>query len=138
MKKRYFVLMLSLCSNMANAGPASELAETHFRAIAAGKVNDVVMQYHDNASLHWLGGPLDGHYAGKQALGTVWGKFTNALGPMEVKFENMAENSNPKGTTITADVFFKGKKMIPVRYILSYRGDKLVNEIWQISPGLAK
>ena len=34
-------------------------------------------------------------------------------------------------------VEFKGKNTIKVRYVLVYRGGKLVNETWQIDPKLA-
>ena len=83
-----------------------------------------------------LGGPLGGQYSGQEQLSQVWGKFTKALGPMSVSVANVVENKNPKGATVTANVLFKGKKTIPVRYVLSYRDNKLVNEIWQISHSL--
>jgi hypothetical protein len=44
--------------------------------------------------------------------------------------------ANPAGATVTADVKFIGKKTIPVRYALTYRKGRLVDEIWQIDPKL--
>ena len=38
----------------------------------------------------------------------------------------------------TATVVFTGKGPVPVRYLLTYRGDRLVSEVWQIDPALAK
>ena len=51
---------------------------------------------------------------------------------------NVVENTNPKGATVTADVKFTGKKTIPVRYVLTYRGERVVTEIWQIDPKLGQ
>lgn len=50
----------------------------------------------------------------------------------------MKENGNPAGTTVTADVVFQGKATIKVRYVMLFRDDKLIDEIWQIDPKLAQ
>jgi hypothetical protein len=131
-------LILALSSGLAFAGSASDDAQARFDSIASGDVNAVITQYQDSATLQWLGGPLDGTYTGKEQLSTVWSKFTKAQGPMKVKVQNLVEHANPKGSTVTADVFFAGNKTVPVHYVLSYRDGKLVNEIWQVSPSLAK
>lgn len=136
MKFSYIFLMLMIISATASADQTAMLAKSHFDSIASGNVKNIMIQYSKNASLHWVGGPLDGQYSGQEQLSQVWGKFTNALGPMSVSVTNVVENKNPKGATVTADVLFTGKKTIPVRYVLSYRDNKLVNEIWQISPSL--
>jgi hypothetical protein len=67
----------------------------------------------------------------------VWSKFTKSQGPLEHKVSNLQENANPKGATVTANVEFKGKAPIKVRYVLTYRDGKIVNEIWQIDPNMA-
>jgi len=126
------------CAGLAVAGPASDDAQSHFNAIAAGDINAVLGQYQSSATLQWLGGPLDGSYTGKENLTKVWSKFSKAQGPMKVEVKNLAEHSNPKGSTVTADVFFAGNKTVPVHYVLSYREGKLVSEVWQVSPSLAK
>lgn len=113
-------------------------SKIHFNSIADGDISKLMGQYGDNARLDWIGGPLDGSYSGEEELRTVWRKFTKALGPMQASVSNIKENSNPKGSTITADVLFKGNKTIPVRYTLLYRNNHIVSEIWQISPALAK
>lgn len=113
-------------------------AKIHFDSIASGDISKLMKQYDDNARLDWIGGPLDGSYTGDKALRAVWSKFTNKLGPMKTSVTNIEENSNPKGSTVTADVIFKGKKNIPVRYVLLYRGNHIVSETWQISPALVK
>jgi len=138
MLKPMSAFALILCSGLAMAGPATDDAHSHFNSIATGDINAVLGQYQKTATLQWLGGPLDGSYTGNENLSKVWSKFSKAQGPMKVEVKNLAEHSNPKGSTITADVFFTGKKTVPVHYVLSYREGKLVNEIWQVSPSLAK
>jgi hypothetical protein len=132
-----FAPVLFLAANAALAGPAGDNAQAHFRAVAGGQVENVLSQYADNATLEWVGGPLDGRYAGKTALGEVWGKFAKAQGELTVKVSNVQESANPKGATVTANVVFSGKSDIKVRYVLTYRDGRLVSEIWQIDPNLA-
>lgn len=128
---------LLLAAGTALAGPASDNAQAHFRAIAGGQVEAVLGQYADNATLEWVGGPLDGRYAGKTALGEVWGKFAKAQGELNFRISNVQESANPKGATVTANVVFSGKNDIKVRYVLVYRDGKIVGEVWQIDPNLA-
>jgi hypothetical protein len=37
---------------------------------------------------------------------------------------------------VTANVTFQGKQPIKVRYVLTYRDNKIVSETWQIDPKL--
>lgn len=122
-------------SHAAFAGPAED-AQTHFRAIAEGKVDDLMKGYANDAMLHWVGGPLDGVYAGSAEVRKVWSKFTQAQGPLTLKLSEVETNANPKGATVTANVQFEGKAPIKVRYVLLYRDGKLANEVWQIDPNL--
>ena len=128
---------LLLVASAALAGPASDNAQAHFRAIAGGQVENLLSQYADGATLEWVGGPLDGRYTGKAALGAVWGKFAKVQGELTVKVSGVQESANPKGATVTANVIFSGKSDIKVRYVLTYRDGKIVTEIWQIDPNLA-
>jgi len=137
-KKSIATLILALSPALTFAGPATDSAQARINSIASGDVNSVLTQYQDNATLQWLGGPLDGTYSGRENLSMVWSKFSRAQGPMKVDIKNLVEHANPKGSTVTADVFFSGNKTVPVHYVLSYRDGKLVNEIWQVSPSLAK
>lgn len=123
-------------SAAAFAGPADD-ANAHFKAIAAGNVDQIMQGYADNAALQWVGGPLDGVYAGNDKIHEVWSKFSKANAPLEVTVAKLEESINPKGSTVTANVEFKGKAAIKVRYVLVYREGKLVNEVWQIDPKLA-
>ncbi len=132
------VLLAGCVSGPAAAETATERAAAHFDAIAQGRVAAVTAAYTEASTFQWVGGPLDGAYTGKAAIAEVWRKFTGAQGPLDVEVMNIAENANPKGATVTADVKFLGKKTIPVRYVLTYRGDALVSEIWQIDPKLGQ
>ena len=133
----FFAPALLLAAGAVLAGPASDNAQTHFRAIAGGQVENLLSQYADSATLEWVGGPLDGRYAGKVALSEVWGKFAKAQGELTVKVSGVQESANPKGATVTANVVFSGKNDIKVRYVLTCRDGKIVNEVWQIDPKLA-
>jgi hypothetical protein len=127
-------VLLSL-SAAAWAGPADD-ANNHLKAIAAGNVEQIMQGYADTAALQWVGGPLDGAYMGHDKLAEVWGKFAKGNAPLELTVNKLEESTNAKGTTVTANVEFKGKNMIKVRYVLVYRDGKLVNEVWQIDPKL--
>lgn len=123
-------------STLALAGPADD-AQRHFQAVASGKVDDIMAAYADKAHVEWVGGPLNGTYTGADAIRGVWTKFAKANAPLEAKVAKLEESANPAGTTITANVEFKGKNTIKVRYVLTYRDGKLVSETWQIDPKLA-
>ena len=123
-------------SSAAFSGPSDD-ASAHFKAIASGDVEQIMQGYAGNASLQWVGGPLDGAYAGSDKIRETWEKFAKANTPLEVTVARLEESANPKGSTVTANVEFKGKASIKVRYVLVYREGKLVNEVWQIDPKLA-
>lgn len=131
------VTAAAFTTTQAVAGPAASMAEKHFSAIASGNAANIGEHYSDDAVFQWIGGPLDGVYTGPDAISSLWSKFTKAQGKINVDVLSIEENSNGKGTTVNAAVKFMGKKTIPVRYILVYRGSKLVNEIWQIAPNLS-
>lgn len=118
----------------ALAGPAADMAKAHFAAIAAADVPAVISQYADDAALQWVGGPLNGVYVGASNIAPVWAKFAESQGKLAADVANLQEAANPAGATVTADVTFKGKQPIPVRYVLVYRGGKLASEVWQINP----
>lgn len=126
--------LFSLAS-LASATPAED-ASAHFKAIAAGDVEQIMSGYGDNAVLQWMGGPLDGAYIGNDKMRETWAKFAKANAPLEASVAKLEESANPKGATVTANVEFKGKTTIKVRYVLVYREGKLVNEVWQIDPKL--
>ncbi|MDE2130204.1 MAG: nuclear transport factor 2 family protein [Betaproteobacteria bacterium] len=133
------VLALSagLAWSTAYAEAPADAAKAHIEAVAAGQVDAITAAYGADAVLEWVGGPLDGRYATMDAIKAAWTKFAKANGPLKADIEHMQEAANPKGATVTADVVFKGKSTVPVRYVLTYRDGKLVDEIWQIDPKLA-
>jgi hypothetical protein len=138
MKRTFLAISLAVAATgSALAGPAADEAKLHFQAIGSGDTVLLARGYADNAQLYWMGGPLDGTYAGSGAIRGVWEKFTKAQGPLKVTIDKLEEAANPKGATVTANVQFEGKQPIKVRYVLVYRDGKLVNEVWQIDPKLA-
>lgn len=127
--------VMIMASGTAVASPTHE-AEQHFRAITSGNVAKIMQQYADHATFQWIGGPLDGSYSGKAAIKTIWSKFSKAVAPDKFETAYLFPAANGKGQTVTADVEFKGKKNIKVRYVLVYRMRKIVDEVWQIDPKL--
>ncbi|BAU49136.1 membrane protein [Sulfurifustis variabilis] len=129
-------VVMALSVTHALAG-ASDDARRHFDAIAAGQVDDIMAAYGDKARFEWIGGPLNGTYAGTDEIRGVWSKFAKANAPLKVSVAKLEESANPQGSTVTANVEFSGKNTIKVRYALTYRDGRLVNEIWQIDPKLS-
>ena len=123
-------------STAVMAGPADD-ANAHFKAVAAGNVEQIMQGYADNAVFQWVGGPLNGAYAGSDKIREVWSKFAKGNAPLELGVSKVEESSNASGSTVTANLELKGKATIKVRYVLVYREGKLVNEVWQIDPKLA-
>lgn len=124
-----------LAASGAMAAPADD-AKTHFQAIASGDLSIVMRGYADKAQFNWIGGPLDGTYASPDAIRGAWEKFTKSQGPMKVGVDKLEESANPKGSTVSANVQFEGKAPVKVRYVLTFREGKIVNETWQIDPKL--
>ena len=127
---------LTLVAGSAFAAPSDD-ARTHFQAVASGDTQVVMRAYADPAQLNWVGGPLDGTYATTDAIRTTWDKFGKAAGPLKLTIGQIEESANPKGATVSANVVFEGKAPIKVRYLLTFRDGKIVNETWQIDPKLA-
>jgi len=126
--------LLSL-SALAYAAPADD-ATAHFKAIGAGNVDQLMMDYGATPTMQWVGGKLDGAYTGKDSIREVWSKFSKNFAPLEVSISKVEESANPNGATVTANIAFKGKLVSTVRYVLVYRDGKVVNEIYQIDPKL--
>jgi hypothetical protein len=137
MKTVITFLALSVAGiSSAMASPATDAAQVHFAAVGSNDIAVLMRGYADNAQLNWIGGPLDGAYSGADAIQGTWSKFGKAMGPSTVTVNNLEESANPKGSTVSANVQFQGKMPIKVRYVLTYRDGKLVNETWQIDPKL--
>lgn len=141
MNLRTLLLGSALCLVLISAARADQAepaaaARQHFAAIAAGNVDQLMQGYAEQASFEWVGGPLDGHYAGTAAIRKLWEKFSASQGPLKVSIARLDSADNPKGSTVTADVRFEGKSPIMVRYVLVYRDEHIVGEVWQIAPKL--
>lgn len=129
-------LAFGLMAGAALAGPAADKAQAHIDAIAKGDVAAITAHYDNASTLQWVGGPLDGAYTGPEKIKDVWAKFTKGQGPLEASVGNVMESANPKGSTVISNVIFQGQSPIKVRYVMTFREDKLVNEVWQIDPNL--
>lgn len=136
-KSAVFAAVFGLVATPAFAKMMAPDAQMHFRAVAGGNVSGIMSQYAPDATVLWIGGPLNGSYKGVKAIRSVWGKFAHAAGKMKEEASDIVVGMNPKGMTVTANVRFIGKKTIPVRYVLAYRNGMIVDEIWQIAPHLA-
>jgi hypothetical protein len=119
----------------AGATPADD-ARTHFQAIASGDLAVVMRAYADQARFDWVGGTLDGSYTNGDSIRGVWEKFTKSQGPLKLSVGRIEESANAKGATVSANVLFEGKAPIKVRYVLTFREGRIVNEIWQVDPKL--
>jgi len=51
------------------------LAFSHWNNIAIENNTTVMQEYQSNATLHWIGGPLNGTYSGLSQINTTWNKF---------------------------------------------------------------
>ena len=132
------IVALAGLASPAFADTPANLAKMHLDAVGAGDVAKITAQYNASSSLAWVGGPLNGTFTGPQQLAEVWGKFAKAQAPLKVTVRDMKESGNPAGTTVTADVVFTGKNTLKIRYVMLFRGDNLVDEVFQIDPKMAE
>ena len=127
-------VLIAASGSAALAGSAEDLARSRIAAIAGGDLAGVSAAYGPGATLHWVGGPLDGTYSQPGTIKEIWSKFFAAQGAQTATIAAAVEAANPKGGTVTVDATFAGKNTVKVRYVLLYRGDRLVDEIWQVNP----
>jgi len=114
--------------------PPRGMAYYHWEAIARNDVGMATISYSPNATLEWVGGPLQGKYTGPAAIAEVWTKFFIAQGPSEVDVSNVQERPEAGKQTVTARVIFKGRRTVPVDYTLMFEGDQIVAETWRVRP----
>lgn len=115
---------------------ASDDTNAHFKAIAAGNIEQIMQGYADNAALQWVGGPLNGIYAGSDKINKVRAKFAKGKAPLDAVAGKVEESSNPDGSTVPP--MWNSRAKAPSRYaMLTYREGKPVNELWQIDAKLA-
>ena len=123
---------LGLAAMPAFAAMKAPDAQMHFKSIAGANLAGIMKQYAPDATLHWVGGPLNGTYEGPKAIKAAWGKFIHLMGKTTEKAMDIKVAGDAKGMTVTADVHFIGKPSVKVRYVLVYRDRKIVDEVWQI------
>lgn len=122
----------------AATGAAQAMAAQRLQAIGRGDIQTIMQGYGDNATLNWVGGPLDGTYQGPEQLAGVWQRFVTAQGPMRVMPGTAVEGANPRGATVITPVAFAGERStVKVRHVVVVRGGRVVNETWQVDPALA-
>ncbi|HVJ33424.1 MAG TPA: nuclear transport factor 2 family protein [Terriglobia bacterium] len=126
-------------AGIAAASPATDMMTQRIAAIGAGDVAGLAAAYAPQATLQWVGGPLDGIYGDAGAINTVWSKFAKAQGidgqhKLQTRIVNLSEAGNPQGSTVAADMVLTGAKPLKVHYVTVWRNNKLVDEIWQINP----
>ncbi len=71
------VSALSSSLQTAYAQSALAAAMAHWNYIAIENTTLIDSSYSGSATLHWVGGPLSGTYAGIEEISSVWTKFTN-------------------------------------------------------------
>lgn len=121
-----------------SAGGARALAARRLEAIARGDTEAVLEGYGEDAVLHWVGGPLDGTYQGREQIAGVWRRFAAAQGPMRATLGAAAEGANPRGATVVTPVAFAGEQgAVKVRHAVVVRDGRVVNETWQVDPALS-
>lgn len=116
----------------AQAGADAVRAEAYFNAISGGNADTIASFYADDAEFHWIGGPLDGKYKGKDKIKGVWEKFSQAAGKLDHKVLQLSESANGKTSTVTARVMFKAESEVPVKFIMVYKDGKIASEVWQV------
>ncbi len=119
---------------VSKAGMHAPDAERHFKDIASGRIGAMLSQYSPHATLNWVGGKLNGTYRGHEAIKDVWQRYEHDMGKATVRVSDVKVRGDKQGMTVTADVLFTGKMKLPVRYVLVYRGHKIVDEVWQLAP----
>ena len=142
MKRILMIVTYSLLFGFIQTALAGALdeakAKAHLQAVADGNLEAVMRDYTDDAYMDWVGGPLDGRYRGKAAIGEVWKKFiaNNGGKPRPAKFGKPEAYANPKGTTIETPAEYGGEHPVKAWHVLTYRDGSLVTEIWQIAPAI--
>lgn len=133
------LLIALLVPTLAVAGPLDEKkAEAHLKAVANGDLAGVMADYAPDARVDWVGGPLDGLYAGKEAIQDVWKKFFDANDgkPRKLELGKIESYADVKGASVEAGTSFGGKTPVKVWHLMVYRDGVMSTEIWQVSPKL--
>lgn len=132
------LLVCGLTLPASAADSSSDIAKAHVAAIAHGDVAGLA-NYRSDAFVWWVGGPLDGTYAGAQ-IPTLWKKFAAPGRDLTSHINSMNTYANPKGATVVADVTYIGAPtgaapiQLHVVHTLLIREGMIQDEIWQVVP----
>ncbi len=66
---------ISASEKFVNTNYIESLAFSHWNNIAIENNTTVMQEYEANATLHWIGGPLNGNYSGISQINATWNKF---------------------------------------------------------------
>jgi|SRR6185369_6630380 ketosteroid isomerase-like protein len=126
----------ALCLAASAFATPTEDAQRHLGAIAGNDIDALMSTYADGATMQWIGGPLDGTYAGREQLMDLWTRFAKAQGKLDLAVFKIEEYGNPKGATVSANARYRGNAQTKVRHVIVYRDGKIVSEVWQIDPSM--
>jgi hypothetical protein len=130
-----FALMLAAPAP-ATASTLETTARAHLESVRSGNVVAIVNGALPASTLHWLGGPLDGEYQGAETQAHAWQAFARKQGQQALTVSHIETIASPTGGTVSVHVVFAGAKTIHVEDILAIRDGVIVDEVWQIEPGV--
>lgn len=120
-------------------------AYAHWNYISIENASMLLPQYTSNATLHWIGGPLNGNYQGVQNITATWNKFFKAwssvwfytiVPPSSQVSGNVAQVTSENQFVLTPSSNQVQVQYINVSYILNYSfmGNewKITSETWHI------
>jgi len=135
-------------SEYANAQGAVVLksAYNHWNYISTKSLTALMAEYDSNATLYWVGGPLNGTYAGVYAINAVWQKFFAAWGAIWF-FSQSEPTVSVRGNNavVTATIQFVATpasapqqvNYLNITYTLKYAlvasNWRIYAEVWKIS-----
>ena len=69
---------ISFAQEFVEYNEINALSLQHWNQIAIENLTLIMGEYDNNATLHWIGGPLNGTYNGYAAINSTWNKFFTA------------------------------------------------------------
>ncbi|WP_449462871.1 hypothetical protein PQ610_01570 [Tardisphaera miroshnichenkoae] len=76
-KDKSTIALLQSEMGLYESAAALSTAMSHFNYVAIENVTYIMDQYTSDATLHWIGGPLNGNYQGRSSIEDTWDKFTS-------------------------------------------------------------
>ena len=123
-----------------------DFAYTHWNNIALRNLNNLNGEYTSDATLHWIGGPLNGNYLTITQILDTWTQFFNAWERIWYYTESVTSSQSGNNVTISATVnwaltanenLVPAYKEIKTSYKLVYNIEadtpRIIEETWQIT-----